>query len=102
MRIKITVVMMSDNELLAVLCTSCVVLLVALKFLKEKIGVHLLVFLSYTLSLFYGLIFKGDDGTSIVWFVSLVFCYAIHLIVMIIRVITILYRRIARHEKNIG
>ena len=61
---------MSDNELLAILASICILLMIAIKFINgtKVFLIHLVVFGLYSLFMLYGLTFEGKDGTSIVWF----------------------------------
>ena len=75
---------MSDQELLVALGLLCCLLMIIIKLLdgKKSFLFHLVIFLMYALPMVYGLTFKGEDGTSIVWFCLLLIAFVVHIIVM--------------------
>ena len=76
---------MSDQELLVVLGLLCCLLMIIIKLLdgKKSFLFHLVTFLMYVLPMEYGLTFKGEDGTSIVWFCFLLISFVVHIVIMI-------------------
>ncbi len=86
---------MTDNETLVFLGTCCILLMLILRRLKgNKIFFsHLIILVSYTLVFVYGLVYKGEHGTSLVWFVSLVFAYLLHLFILVICLFVQLFKK---------
>ena len=76
---------MSDQELLVALGLLCCFLMIIIKLLdgKKSFLFHLITFLIYALPMAYGLTFKGEDGTSIVWFCLLLISFVVHIVIMI-------------------
>ena len=84
--------MNSDLILLFWLGLACLVLMLIVKFVHStKLAlIHLSTFVAYTSLLMCGMNFKGQGGTSLVWWCVLVFAYIFHFIVLLI---TALYKK---------
>ena len=60
----------------------------------KKIFSHLILFMSYTLFLVYNLVYKGQYGTSLVWFTALALAYLIHIFLLIVYLLIQLFKKI--------
>ncbi|GEM_PF-4125083 len=88
--------MMSDNEILVFLGTCCIILMLILGKVNgiKKIFSHLILFMSYTLFFVYNLVYKGQYGTSLVWFTALALAYLIHIFLLIVYLLIQLFKKI--------
>ena len=50
--------------------------------------------MSYTLFFVYNLVYKGQYGTSLVWFTALALAYLIHIFLLIVYLLIQLFKKI--------
>lgn len=86
---------MSDNEILVFLGTCCIILMLIIGKVNgiKKIFSHLILFMSYTLFFVYHLVYKGQYGTSLVWFTALALSYLIHIFLLIVYLLIQLFKK---------
>ena len=52
--------------------------------------------MSYTLFFVYNLVYKGQYGTSLVWFTALALAYLIHIFLLIVYLLIQLFKKIIK------
>lgn len=88
---------MNENQILYVGTFMCIVLIIFFfKYKKQFAIINAIVFGTYSLILYYGLFFKGEEGKSLGWFILLVISTATQLLVLNVYLIVIFYRWLKR------
>lgn len=90
--------LMSDNAILFLFTTSCLVLILfSFRFGRLRAAIHLAVFAIYSSYGYYGLFeLSRGTGNSLVWFFYLLLALAVQILVLLVYIITRLLRSVRR------
>ena len=74
--------------MLLILAAVCVILIAVVGKMRgiRTALIHSIVFVCYSGVLWYGLLYKGEGGTSLVWLFSLIITYMLHIIILMLTI----------------
>ena len=74
--------------MLLILAAVCVILIAVVGKMRgiRTAVIHSVVFVCYSGVLWYGLLYKGEGGTSLVWLFYLIIAYMLHIIILMLSI----------------
>lgn len=79
---------MSDIQFMMIVAAVCAILIAVVGKMRgiRTAVIHSIVFVCYSGVLWYGLLYKGEGGTYLVWLFYLVIAYLLHFIVLMVTI----------------
>lgn len=79
---------MSDIQFMMIVAAVCAILIAVVGKMRgiRTAVIHSIVFVCYSGVLWYGLLYKGEGGSSLVWLFYLVIAYLLHIIILMLTI----------------
>ena len=79
---------MSDIQFMMIVAAVCSILIAVVGKMRgiRTAVIHSIVFVCYSGVLWYGLLYKGEGGSSLVWLFYLVIAYLLHIIILMLTI----------------